>query len=114
MTGAVAFVAVALVVGIVASYGSRLLRRANRDKAALLSTLVGCEVTLFVSGGYTRVFPRHCVVLRVEHDAVVVRDVATPGASGLLVSPASNLDERVFALAGIREIRQGDQSLGHW
>jgi hypothetical protein len=114
MTGAIAIVALALVLGIVASYGWRLMRRTNREKAALLSTLVGCQVTLLVQSGYGRVFPRPCVVLRMEHNAVVVRDVTTPGVSVLLVPPASHLDERVLALAGIREVRQGDHSLGHW
>ena len=113
MTGALATVALVLVLGIVASYGWRLMRRTNRDKAALLSTLVGCDVTLLVRTGY-HVFPRPCVVLRVEHDTVVVRDLATPGVSVLLVPPASHLDERVFALAGIREVRQADHSLGRW
>src|SRR5437764_9879495 len=116
MTGALAIAFVAVALGVVTRYGWHLAKRANRDKAALLATLVGHEATLLIQGEAV-VLPHRCVVLRVERGLVVVRELPpllTPEPQGALVPRPSRLDERVFALGAIREIRQDFRSLGRW
>jgi|GraSoiStandDraft_5_1057265.scaffolds.fasta_scaffold1147945_1 hypothetical protein len=116
MTSALAIALVVVGLGVVASYGWHLMTRANRDKAALLTTLVGHEATLLIQGEAV-VLPHRCLVLRVEDGLVVVRELPpllTPEPQGALVPRPSRLDERVFALGAIREVRQDFRSLGHW
>ena len=93
-------------------YGWRLTKRANRSKAAVVSRLLGQVATLFVQGE-TIVAPHMGIILRLEDDLVVVKELPNLGHHALEVRP-SNLEERVFALAGIREIRQGDLRWGPW
>jgi len=79
-------------------YGWRMMKRANIEKAAMLSGLAGETVTLRMSH-LKFILPTRCVVVRVDGDQVVVRD--------------HNL-ELVYPLAAIVEIDRAGQRLGRW
>ena len=80
-------------------YGWRMMKRANVQKAAELSELVGETVTLRIS--YMRmILPEQCVVVRVDGDQVVVRDRDNP--------------QRVYPLAAIVEIDHAGHRVGRW
>jgi hypothetical protein len=104
-----ALLVVLLAIGL-ALYGWRLMKRSNRSKAAVLSRLLGQVVTILVQGE-TIVAPHTCVILRLDDGLVVVRELPNLEPCGW---PPSRPQERVFALGGIREVKQGDQRWGPW
>jgi len=107
-----AVVLAGLVLGL-AAYGWRMMRRSNAEVASLLGALAGQgDVTLYVQGE-TVVSRVTCSVVRVEGGVVVVDYVHLD--VGLLSSKTPRAaGERVFPLAAIREVRQGDSRWGPW
>ena len=107
-----ALIAAGLVLALVA-YGWRMMRRSNAEVASVLEELAGQgDVTLYVHGEAV-VYRFTCSVVRVEGGEVVVDYVHVD--TGLMSSTTPRAaGERVFPLAAIREVRQGDRRWGPW
>jgi hypothetical protein len=106
MVGVLVSIAAATVLAL---YGWRMMRRSNREKAAVLAKLVGqYQVTLHFQSSYAAIGHREGAVLRLEHGMVIMCE--RPDASNL----SSSFVERAYPLTAIREIQQGTARWGPW
>lgn len=116
ITGAVAVVAVVLLV----VYGWRMMIRSNREKAAVLSRLMGKDVVLNLNRGSASPLILHrCLLIRLDRDGIVVREpdagfVAIGRGITIHGDPAWLAEEHIFPLAAIRQIWFGQETWGPW
>jgi len=112
----VAAIGALVVVGLVlalAAYGWRMMRRSSAEVASLLKALEGQgDITLYVQGESV-VSRVTCSVVRVEGGEVVVDYVHLDAGLSSSTTPRT-AGERVFPLAAIREVRQGESRWGPW
>ena len=105
---------------LLALYGWRMMRRSNREKAAVLSHLVGQEVVLNLhEGSLSPLILHRCFLVRLDGEGIVVRE---PDAGQLAIGRgitipghrASQGEDHVFPLAAVRQVWFGDQTWGPW
>ena len=120
MNGAIAGAVAGITFLLLVVFGWRTMQRSNREKAAVLSSLLGSEVVLNLHAGSGSPLVLHrCLLVRLDRNGIVVREpdaghFAIGGGVTIPGDPAALEEDHVFPLAAIRQVWVGDQTWGPW